>query len=121
VGGQMPLAMAAPDKREVEPVWSYRWQEVQALAVPVRTGIRVTPEAIKAYAPDFAVVAMGAAPRAAPFDLSAIDSTVRVLHAWDFLAVPERIAPVPRSRSSAVAWWGWKRRTCLPRGAALSR
>ena len=36
-GGQMPLAMAAPDKREVEPVWTYRWQQVQALGVPVRT------------------------------------------------------------------------------------
>ena len=36
-GGQMPLAIAAPDKREVEPVWSYRWQELRALGVPVRT------------------------------------------------------------------------------------
>ena len=27
----MPLAIAAPDKREVEPVWTYRWEEVQTL------------------------------------------------------------------------------------------
>ena len=33
-GGQMHLAVAAPDKREVEPVWSYRWQEVQSFGVP---------------------------------------------------------------------------------------
>ncbi len=92
VGGQMPLAMAAPDKREVEPVWSYRWREVEALGVPVRTGVRITLEMVNAYAPDFAVVATGAVSRPAPFDVSAIDTNVNVLHAWDFLADPQRIA-----------------------------
>jgi 2,4-dienoyl-CoA reductase-like NADH-dependent reductase (Old Yellow Enzyme family) len=90
-GGQMPLAMAAPDKSEVEPVWSYRWQEAQALGVPVRTGKTATVASIQAYAPDFAIVATGAAPRPAPFDVSALDSSVTVMHAWDFLAAPDRI------------------------------
>jgi len=90
-GGQMALAMAAPDKREVEPVWSYRWQEVQSLGVPVRTGVVATVERVRAYAPDFAIVATGAVPRAAPFDLSRLDARVRVMHAWDYLAQPECI------------------------------
>ena len=91
VGGQMPLAVAAPDKREVEPVWSYRWEQVQALGVKVRTGIDATMDAIKRYAPDFAVVATGASPRPAPFDVSRLDTTIQLLHAWDVLADPDRI------------------------------
>jgi 2,4-dienoyl-CoA reductase-like NADH-dependent reductase (Old Yellow Enzyme family)/thioredoxin reductase len=96
VGGQMPLATAAPDKREVEPVWSYRWQQVQALGVTVRTGVDVSLASIAAYAADFAVVATGAAPRAAPFDVSRLDPSVCVLHAWDFLAACERVRPGSR-------------------------
>jgi NADPH-dependent 2,4-dienoyl-CoA reductase/sulfur reductase-like enzyme len=91
-GGQMPLAVAAPDKHEAQPVWSYRWQEVRALGVPVRTGVRATPEAVQAFAPDFAIVATGAAPQAAPFDIAALDARIRVLHAWDNLANPACIA-----------------------------
>ena len=91
VGGQMPLALAAPDKREVEPVWSYRWAQVRSLGVPLRTGIDATVSAIQAYAPDFAVVATGAMPRPAPFDIARIDTSIEVLHAWDVLAAPERI------------------------------
>lgn len=91
-GGQMELAMAAPDKREVEPVWSYRWQEVQALGVPVRMGVTATAERVRDYAPDFAIVATGAVPRPAPFDLTHLDTRIRVLHAWDYLAQPEAIA-----------------------------
>ena len=91
VGGQMPLAIAAPDKREVEPVWSYRWEQARALGVKVRTGVDATPEAIKAYAPDFAIVATGAVPRPAPFDVSVLDSGIVMLHAWDVLAQPDRI------------------------------
>jgi len=96
VGGQMRLATAAPDKREVEPVWSYRWQQVQALGVTVRTGVDVSLASITAYAADFAVVATGAVPRAAPFDVSHLDPSVSVLHAWDFLADCERVRPGSR-------------------------
>jgi dimethylglycine catabolism A len=90
-GGQMPLATAAPDKQEVEPIWSYRWQEVQALRVPVRTNVIATTEMLRAFAPDFAIAATGAVPRPAPFDLSALDARIRVLHAWNYLANPASI------------------------------
>lgn len=91
-GGQMKLATAAPDKREVEPIWSYRWQQVQALAVPVRTGVISTEADVRAFAPDFAIVATGAMPRPIPFDLAQVASEVRVMHAWDYFAQPESIA-----------------------------
>ena len=96
-GGQMPLAVAAPDKREVEPVWSYRWQQVQALGVNVKTGMTPTVQAIRAYAPDFVVVATGARPRPCPFDTSRLDASVTVLHAWDVLAAPQRVAAGSRA------------------------
>jgi 2,4-dienoyl-CoA reductase-like NADH-dependent reductase (Old Yellow Enzyme family)/thioredoxin reductase len=92
VSGQMPLAMAAPDKREVEPVWTYRWQQVQALGVPVRTAVAVTVEAIKTYSPDFVIVATGAVPRACPFDVAALDRLIKVVHAWDILREPALVA-----------------------------
>ena len=85
IGGQMPLAMAAPDKMEVEPILSYRLELMRELGVRVRTSITVTVEAIRAYAPHFAIVATGVAPRASPFDVSQLAGTVRVLHAWDVL------------------------------------
>jgi 2,4-dienoyl-CoA reductase-like NADH-dependent reductase (Old Yellow Enzyme family)/NADPH-dependent 2,4-dienoyl-CoA reductase/sulfur reductase-like enzyme len=90
-GGQMPLATAAPDKQEVEPIWSYRWNQANALGVPVRTNTVATLEKLRAFGPDFAIVATGAAPRPAPFDLSALDPRIRVRHAWDYLAAPETI------------------------------
>lgn len=91
-GGQMPLAVAAPDKLEVEPVWSYRWQQVKALGIKVRTSTVATAQAIKAFAPDFVIVATGARPRACPFDVSGLDARVRVLHGWDVLRDPAQIA-----------------------------
>jgi dimethylglycine catabolism A len=91
-GGQMHLAVAAPDKREVEPVWSYRWQEVQALGVPVRTGMTATVESVRGYAPDLVIVATGANARPCPFDTSRLDSGIAVVHAWDILEAPERVA-----------------------------
>ena len=92
VGGQMPLAVAAPDKQEVEPVWSYRWGQVKALGVPVRTSTVATVKTIKAFAPDFVIVATGARPRPCPFDVSGLDAAVRVLHAWEVLRDPAQIA-----------------------------
>lgn len=96
-GGQMPLAMAAPDKLEVEPIWSYRWQEVQSFGVAVKTGVSASAQSIRAFAPDFVVVATGARPRPCPFDTSRLAATVAVLHAWDILAVPQRIPPGTRA------------------------
>lgn len=99
-GGQIRLAVAAPDKSEVEPIWSYRWQEVQSLGVPVKTGVVPTAERIRAFAPDFVVVATGARPRSCPFDTTRLAATVAVAHAWDILLAPERIAP--RSRATII-------------------
>lgn len=99
-GGQIRFAVAAPDKSEVEPIWSYRWQEVQSLGVPVQTGVVPSAERIRAFAPDFVVVATGARPRPCPFDTTRLAATVAVAHAWDILLVPERIAP--RSRATII-------------------
>jgi len=85
-GGQLPLAVASPDKLEVEPVWSYRWQTVQALGVPVRTNMQADAHRIRAYAPDHIIVATGSQPARPPLDLDGLDAKVRVRHAWEVLA-----------------------------------
>lgn len=90
-GGQMPLAVAAPDKDQVWPVWNERWQALQALGVPVRCGVEATAESIRTHAPDFIVVATGSRPRALPVDLAGLDADVPRLHAWDVLAQPQRV------------------------------
>lgn len=90
-GGQMSLAVAAPDKKEVEPVWSYRWEQVRRLNVPVKTAVTATARAIREFGPDFVIVATGARPGPAPFDTSALDPAVRVMHAWDYLGDPQRV------------------------------
>jgi 2,4-dienoyl-CoA reductase-like NADH-dependent reductase (Old Yellow Enzyme family)/thioredoxin reductase len=90
-GGQIPLAIAAPDKREVEPVWSYRVQELDTLGVPVKCSVSVTPRAVREYAPDFVIVATGARPRPCPFDVTRLDKGIGVVHAWDILAAPGRV------------------------------
>jgi len=92
LGGQMKLAMAAPDKTEVEPIWSYRWRQVQALGIPVHTNKTATVDDVRKFAPDFAIVATGAVPRAVPFDVSRLSADVRVMHAWDYLDRPDGIA-----------------------------
>jgi len=91
-GGQMKLAMAAPDKTEVEPIWAYRWSQVRAFGIPVRMGKMASVDDVRAFAPDFAIVATGAVPRPAPFDVSRVSKDVRVMHAWDYLDLPDSIA-----------------------------
>jgi 2,4-dienoyl-CoA reductase-like NADH-dependent reductase (Old Yellow Enzyme family)/thioredoxin reductase len=87
-GGQMPLALAAPDKADVAGVWTYRWEQLQALRVPVRTKVNVTAAAIRGFAPDLVVVATGATPRPLPFRVT---TQVPVVHAWDVLVDRERV------------------------------
>jgi 2,4-dienoyl-CoA reductase-like NADH-dependent reductase (Old Yellow Enzyme family)/NADPH-dependent 2,4-dienoyl-CoA reductase/sulfur reductase-like enzyme len=96
VGGQIHLAVAAPDKMEVMPVWTYRWNEIQQLGVPVKTGMMADAEKIKAFSPDYIVMATGSVPRPAPLDTGALSPDVRVLHAWDVFREPESIAPGAR-------------------------
>jgi 2,4-dienoyl-CoA reductase-like NADH-dependent reductase (Old Yellow Enzyme family)/thioredoxin reductase len=87
-GGQMPLALAAPDKADVAGVWSYRWEQIQSLGVPVLTGKDATADTIRAHRADLVVVATGAKPRPLPFP---VDTRISVLHAWEALANQERI------------------------------
>jgi pyruvate/2-oxoglutarate dehydrogenase complex dihydrolipoamide dehydrogenase (E3) component len=87
-GGQMPLALAAPDKADVSGIWSYRWQQVETLAVPVRLGMNASAEAIRAFRPDLVVIATGAKPRPLPFP---VDTRVPLLQAWDALLDQERV------------------------------
>jgi 2,4-dienoyl-CoA reductase-like NADH-dependent reductase (Old Yellow Enzyme family)/thioredoxin reductase len=96
-GGQIDLATAAPDKMEVEPVWSYRWQELVTVGVPVRAGVVVTADKIREFAPDHVIVATGASPQPAPFDVSRLASSIVVHHAWEILRNPALVrfgAPV---------------------------
>ena len=95
-GGQMPLAMAAPDKMEVEPILSYRLTMLRELGVPIRTSMTATVAAIRAYAPDFAIVATGVAPRAHPFDVSQLNPSVQEMHAWDALRDPSLLSAAKR-------------------------
>ncbi len=92
-GGQMHLAVAAPDKHEVEPVWSYRWQEVQSLGVPVKTSVTASVDTLREDAPDLVIVATGARARPCPFDTSRLAPAITVVHAWDILAAPDRVPP----------------------------
>jgi 2,4-dienoyl-CoA reductase-like NADH-dependent reductase (Old Yellow Enzyme family)/thioredoxin reductase len=92
VGGQMHLAVAAPDKHEVEPVWSYRWQEIETLGVRVKCNVELNAELVRDHEPDFVVVATGARARPCPFDTSRLGEQIEVAHAWDILLAPERVA-----------------------------
>src|SRR5579883_2272279 len=50
-GGQIDLAVAGPDKAEVEGVWRYRREALERLGVPLRTGVEADAAAIRAFAP----------------------------------------------------------------------
>lgn len=93
-GGQIHLAVAAPDKEEVRPAWSYRWHAAASGNVPVRFGIQATQAGIEAHAPDFILMATGSKPGPVPFDLTHLSPAIQVVHAWDVLAslddIPER-------------------------------
>ena len=99
-GGQVPLALAAPDKSDVAGVWTYRLEEIRGMAVPLRTAVDVTPEAIRVFAPDVVVVATGSRPRELPIR---IGPEIRVVQAWDVLRHPDL---VPRGASVTVVGGG---------------
>ena len=87
-GGQMPLALAAPDKADVAGIWSYRWQQIESLRVPVRTSVNVNAQAIRDFRPDLVIIATGAKPRPLPFP---VKTSVPVLQSWDVLVDRERV------------------------------
>lgn len=99
-GGQMPLALAAPDKGDVAGVWTYRWEQIESLGVPVRTGVHAIAESIRSFRPDLVVIATGAKPRPLPFP---VRTGVPLLHAWDALREQER---VPRGARVAIIGGG---------------
>ncbi len=96
-GGQIHLAVAAPDKEEVRPVWTWRWDQAMALGVPVRCGVDADAAMIRDFAPDHVVVATGARPR--PLALEGAEP----LQAWDVIADP---ALVPEGAGVAVIGGG---------------
>jgi NADPH-dependent 2,4-dienoyl-CoA reductase/sulfur reductase-like enzyme len=87
-GGQMDLALAAPDKEDVAGVWTYRVEALKQFNVPIRTGMELTLERIRGFAPDMIVIATGGVPRDAPFP---VNTDIPVLQAWDVLRRPELI------------------------------
>ena len=99
-GGQMPLALAAPDKADVAGIWSYRWQQIESLGVPVRTGVTATAQSIKDFRPDLVVVATGAKSRPLPFP---VQTDIPVLQAWDVLLNQEG---VPRGARVTIVGGG---------------
>ncbi len=99
-GGQMPLALAAPDKADVAGIWTYRWQQIESLRVPVRTGMHATAQSIRDFRPDLVVVATGAKPRPLPFP---VKTDIPVLQAWDVLLDRER---VPRGARITIVGGG---------------
>ena len=99
-GGQMPLALAAPDKADVAGVWTYRWEQIQSLGVPVRTGVNASAAAIRDFRPDLVVIATGAKPRSLPFPVT---TSVPLLHAWDALLEQDR---VPRGARISIIGGG---------------
>ena len=86
------MAVAAPDKQEVWPVWRYRWDELSAMGVTVRTGVKADAVAIRDFAPDFIVMATGSVPRDPVLDTRALAPEVAVMHAWDAFSDPSRFA-----------------------------
>jgi 2,4-dienoyl-CoA reductase-like NADH-dependent reductase (Old Yellow Enzyme family)/thioredoxin reductase len=92
-GGQMPLALAAPDKEDVAGAWTYRVDEIERLNVSIKLGVKVTTDALRDFAPDIVIIATGSRPRALPF---ALDVRVPVLQAWDVLLDEKTIRPGAR-------------------------
>src|SRR5262249_52136535 len=90
LGGQMDLALAAPDKAEVAGVWDYRIAALARLPVALRTAVAVDAAAIRAHAPDVVIVATGARPRALGLPAS-LDRPVH--QAWDVLRDAALIPP----------------------------
>jgi 2,4-dienoyl-CoA reductase-like NADH-dependent reductase (Old Yellow Enzyme family)/NADPH-dependent 2,4-dienoyl-CoA reductase/sulfur reductase-like enzyme len=100
LGGQIDLALAAPDKAEVAGVWDYRVAALARLGVAPRTGVTVDAAAIRAFAPDLVIVATGALPRTIALP-PALDRPVH--QSWDVLRDP---ALVPRGRHATIIGGG---------------
>jgi pyruvate/2-oxoglutarate dehydrogenase complex dihydrolipoamide dehydrogenase (E3) component len=90
LGGQMDLALAAPDKAEVAGVWDYRMAALARFAVTPRTGVVADAAAIRRFAPDLVIIATGAVPRS----LALPKTLDRPVHqAWDVLRDAALVPP----------------------------
>jgi 2,4-dienoyl-CoA reductase-like NADH-dependent reductase (Old Yellow Enzyme family)/thioredoxin reductase len=92
-GGQLDLALSAPDKADVEGVWNYREISLQRAGVVVKTGMTATAQKIRDFDPDFVFVATGSTPRELPITA---DWHTPVFQAWSVLRNPELISPNSR-------------------------
>ena len=99
-GGQMDLALAAPDKEDVSGVWTYRIATLEQLNVPIRIGVEPTLDSIRAFGPDLIVIATGAVPWDARFP---VNTNVPMIQAWDVLRRPDLI---PEGSSVTVVGGG---------------
>ncbi len=92
-GGQVPLALAAPDKEDVAGVWTYRLEEIGRLNVAIKLGVKITADTLRKFAPDFVIIATGSRPRALAVPL---DVHVPIFQAWDVLLNATAIKPGAR-------------------------
>jgi 2,4-dienoyl-CoA reductase-like NADH-dependent reductase (Old Yellow Enzyme family)/thioredoxin reductase len=90
-GGQVPLALAAPDKEEIAPLWTTRVESLPDFGIRLKTSKPATSAAIKAYGADHVLVATGSRQRDVLLNDAAGKPTVPTLGAWDVLARPEMI------------------------------
>jgi pyruvate/2-oxoglutarate dehydrogenase complex dihydrolipoamide dehydrogenase (E3) component len=90
-GGQIHLAVAAPDKEEVRPAWSARWREVRALNVPVKYNVHADAAAISAFKPDLVLVATGSTPRPFLPTLDGLGPEVSRIQAREVIADPRKV------------------------------
>ncbi|MES2711849.1 MAG: FAD-dependent oxidoreductase, partial [Pseudomonadota bacterium] len=84
-GGQVHLAVAAPDKEEVRPARTWRYDQALALGARLRCGVTPSAALIRNHRPDHILVATGAMPRALALEGAA------PLQAWDVIARPELV------------------------------
>lgn len=96
-GGQIHLAVAAPDKEEVRPAWTWRHDQALSLGARLRCGVTPTAALIRDHRSDHVLVATGASPRALALEGAA------PLQAWDVIATP---ALVPAGARVAIIGGG---------------
>ncbi len=84
----MPLAVAAPHKDDVNAVWSYRYEQLVALGVPIRTGVVAGARAIRLTIRRWS----SSRPAAVRAFRPRLPRSTGALRAWDVLADPALVA-----------------------------
>jgi pyruvate/2-oxoglutarate dehydrogenase complex dihydrolipoamide dehydrogenase (E3) component len=96
-GGQIHLAVAAPDKEEVRPAWTWRHDQALAHGATLRCNVNADAAMIRDFRPDHVLVATGARPRSLSID------GATPIAAWDVIADP---ALVPEGAAVAIIGGG---------------